>query len=57
VVRVVTPRGDTECTVRATATVTRGTVEIDLNAIGGELLESLVLEADAVVTEIRLESR
>jgi NADH-quinone oxidoreductase subunit G len=57
VVRVVSARGDFECVARVNPAVIRGTVEIPLNPAGEDHFGTLVLDADATVTEIRLESR
>ncbi len=56
-VRVVTPRGDFESSVTANPHVLRGTVEMPLNTSGPNNVGTLVVDAGAVVTEIRLESR
>ena len=56
VVRVVTPRGSFESTVTVDRSVTRGTVEIPSHA-GNADAASQLFDADAVVTELRLESR
>jgi NADH-quinone oxidoreductase subunit G len=60
VVRVVTARGNFELPVTANVGVTRGTAEVFLNTVsadGDDVVGTMILNADDVVVEIRLESR
>ncbi len=60
VVRATTPRGSFDVTVRVDDDVVRGTAEMHLNTVttdGVDVVGTFVIDADAIVTEIRLESR
>ncbi len=60
VVRATTARGSFTVAVRVDADVVRGTAEVHLNTVndeGVDVVGTLVIDADAIVSEIRLESR